>query len=906
MSYEPTPIERQERAFALLRDQARLSHQEGDGLRVNHLCEIAYQEAMRLVGRKQLLLNLHELQWMTIFKLYWLVDDHSLHNVDEVLKNIVARNESDNLAVDLIKCYHYLVSQPLSNEPQVFEKLNSLSVKCFGLEATSEMTEAVVHQVELIWFRSVGDEFWIRLIDKWIKDGASWLAAPLKATKERLVLQRRLTSPDKLHPILTHEALDDTKIANPLAELWLLHLLGSADVLHRRVQEATTKMHPGAYQWRIFADFWHINSMKSRQQGEDTQGVWLARRGKLTTDYPLLVFQDRRELQIGEQLRELHRRKSESSASTRWRVLQLSTLHELAALRYWDYGMWREATRAQSEILLDAAQWSNANTGLTMHGILLGLRAGVVQSPDKDPLIATAIRLLEFASSNLLGALAEGIFNVYPIHRHQAADLLEGVGDLLPSDKWASLAVWTTKYAQQSRESHGMGWRMNPLKCWNEIFPSLGENSTVWQVLQPEMVLFAENTFLWHGNDKETLILWLALAPQVLANSIADILRNMPNVNESDSYARATILCSAEDLRGTSFREWTEPMLRTAAAENERLLLAQHLEDNSAKELLARVRLRIASSIHSALTLAVPPANATTFQMGTLPNGLYLIETWSLEDMPILQELIDAVNSPNILEFWLYQVIQATQWLVSYGPREFAEMVQPHVKRWLSHPPEGRSNKHDLHAFSTVRIEDNLSEEVHRTLGWLVLQLHRKLGRGADAELSLWTKISVTGGNIRSLPLALKVCLILAVESSEEDYVSAIAMLHAIITTLKIRSHDKEGSVECVANALHYLAGDLSQESHELLDWSTDRGHQVLSILFDILEQWVPELYTSPTAEIRSGTARLLWNLRVWNQLSETLSATLEKLQSDARARVRFEAFGGWSTKGENNSRTLK
>src|SRR5437879_4452817 len=122
----------------------------------------------------------------------------------------------------------------------------------------------------------------------------------LSLIQVRLEAQTRLTCPDRTHAPLGEESANQLRGIAPIAELWLLQLCGRWKAVVERIQEFSPRLRSDAYDWRLFADFWHTGLFLSERQtrGEDSQGVWLARRRTLTTDYPLLVFQDQRELRI--------------------------------------------------------------------------------------------------------------------------------------------------------------------------------------------------------------------------------------------------------------------------------------------------------------------------------------------------------------------------------------------------------------------------------------------------------------------------------------------------------------------------------------------------------------------------------------------------------------------------------
>src|SRR5213078_2063906 len=105
MSIEPNFAERQDAAFAYLRDRARRAHSEGDGLLVNSLCSVALSQIETLSQSGQLRLQLRDLKWTCILPVYWLVDEFMLREVEKAVKGFAEQEQVDPL-LPILKAYH--------------------------------------------------------------------------------------------------------------------------------------------------------------------------------------------------------------------------------------------------------------------------------------------------------------------------------------------------------------------------------------------------------------------------------------------------------------------------------------------------------------------------------------------------------------------------------------------------------------------------------------------------------------------------------------------------------------------------------------------------------------------------------------------------------------------------------
>lgn len=894
MALEPTPEERQQRAFDILKHQARAAHGEGDGLRVGHLCEIALQEVRRLIDRQELLLTIRDIQWAFVFQLYWLLHGYAIQFTRQALQQVPRTSETDNAIFKILDAYAFFIEQPLMGPDKALKLLKELPISALGDKITPESTEVAVHLVELAWYHSVSTDGWQEVVQLWIQSGPTWLALLLKPVQERLGVQTRLTVPSKRKPPFHTSAAAEISNMSCLAELWLLHLYGRTDAILQRIKEIAPKVNPDDNQWRLIADFWHVNPPLSVHSPGDAQGVWLARRRQMTTAFPALVFNDRRELRIGELLGEIYRRGEEGLASYRWQVLQLAMLHELAALRIWDYGMWREAVRAQSETLLEAAKWMHDQPGWSAQGLVLGVRAISLGSAAKDSLVRSAIDHVEFAPQEILTGLSSDLFSTYPRQKHTASGLLDEVGDLVPPTLWPEFATWTATYAQESRENITSGLKLNPLKPWADILPLVSEDSSIWAVLKPEVIRLAQIKHCWQGDDRGVLWAWLMSSPLDAAQEVAEAMVSLSSVELGDSFFRADLLTSFERERPQVRKLVTRELAGRAQLPEERLLLARHLHDPTVGSIEQEVRSKTIRAVRDALKQAVPREGSTTFSFGPLILGMALLHDWPKENEPLLREIVTAVNSPGVLRNWIPTLLNWIQVFVAYGPGEFATLVQPSVGSWVEQLPLGREVPADTYGpFSIIQMRGIGSDDVSAAVGWICLQLLRKLNRAAHAEVQSWIQNTLLAGYEKTMPIAFYVAIVISTQTTGECHISALAAADAILAFLRLRMKDSQAAAMSLASALAHVAHTLRNEGSDTVDWKSNGAKATLKWLSNFLESHSPVLASACNPHLRGQLALLLWNMNRNELLPPSLTRMLEQLGTDRRAQVRLNAKGG-------------
>ena len=893
METEPTAEKRQHQAFEFLRNHARSAHIAGDGLLVGSLCSTGLQHVEQLGKEKKLLLPFSDFAWMPIFALYWLILPSERYTIRAALEQVEHRTDEDRLLGQWIDRYLQLIEQPLAGDAQHSPPLQDFQWPSFFAEHSPEVEALISHMVELEWFHAPSGGHWKQITETWLRIAPSWTHQMLTELKCRLELQARLAAPGKPHDLLPESEAEKLRTHYDISELWLLNLHGRSKAVCEAAERLAPFLSAESPRWRVLHDFIHVNS--TYQPSEDSQSVRLARRRRLSVETPLLIFNDKREARLTAMLCDLFREHSGGAASKRWEIYLLAQLHELAALRLWDYGMWLEAVQAQAQVNLEAVQWTNDQPSMSAGGLVLSVHSFCAKAPDKDSVVRHAIDTLEFAPSEVLTDLSNGLLATYPRQKHQAMELLKDVTDLLPPETWPALARWTMSYIQESSEQRTHGWMAAPAKHWHWhwTLPLLPAESSVWPTLQPEALRMANRSFCWHGDDKAFLKRWLLFAPLPLAREVAEAMAVHPETGSGECLNRAEVLIEFEEwnpsLRGT----YTQRLLSTAQSLSEGFILAKHLDQGDLAAREASLHERVTQNIREAMIHATPKPEVKQFNL-SFPQGIHLVSHWRPEDQPLLEELIAAVHSPNVLEEWLGWLLTTIQLLVADGPEDFAKIVQPHVVEWTRQLPHGRRAMGDQSGpFSIMQWSNGGKGETALMLGWLAFQLPRKLGAESHPMVLTWARQMLLMGEPRPLDMAIYGSAVVALQTSAETAAEPLALMETAIISLNSRADHDLSAMGSLANALRKVSSLIDSEFFKAITTGAD-SPSTADAFVTVLSKFIPRFAKSPRAPLRAAVAALVWRLQKRGRQESWVIESLETLQRDHRARVRFEAQGGW------------
>jgi hypothetical protein len=878
-------VDRQHLAFAYLRDRARRAHAEGDGTLVNSLCPLALSQAGELAQKHQLQLTLSDLKWAIIMPLFWLIDDFMLRAVDEALKLPFSPSPQHDALFKVLQAYYFLVREPMANIDEQIRTLTEMSFETLGEGNQCEDFVLLTHSIELVWYRDPNEGRWQKLADDWIGRAPLWCKEVIQKLRLRLSLQTRLTVPNAQFPRVNVEEALRLPEELRLAELWIYAVNCEWKGVDEAIKRISAGTSPRSHTARLLFDYHHSNRWDG-DRGEPQQ-VGLTRRRLFTASAPLLNFNDIRESRLAEKLGRLFRYDQAGHAHIRFDVFQLAMLCELSALRLWDRAAWEEATTMQSEALLEAAKWEGTHQpGLVAHGILLAARSTSYEPQDKDALFRMALSRLELADGDILPRLVDGLLAIYPRQYYRVYEVLVDLADLIPAKQWAAVTEWGLKFCKAMADKHTAGSTAYPFVYLTEIVRYAEPESAIWTSLHPELLKMANSPLNWFSEGGRLIDAWLDNAPIDSAKALGLAMLAVPTTDHNYRRWRFNLLCGAERTR---------PELKGTFTSELRKLATSPLEIISLSDADAALRTQAKNSLKQAIDSAVKqatpaPGTKTLTSGSTLPVPDFESIEWNEDDLPVLKQLIGAVDDPAVLTGHLPPLLSGIQIMVRTGPKVFAEQVFPRFQEWIEHPPLGRGMDWPVNPFSVVQISDASLSQIPEMLGWIGFQLLFKLSDPVAPVLAKWIQNSVLNPEPNAIPIMIYVGIPAAIHLPPASRIDLLSACQGLFGHLLLRHRAEPEHGWTLAKALRYWGMLMRKKDHPLVKWDSEAAQASLDLLVPKLSLALVEASKSTNPDVRAAVATVLRNLEEWMALPAALAQIVEKLATDNRARVRHQA----------------
>jgi len=301
----------------------------------------------------------------------------------------------------------------------------------------------------------------------------------------------------------------------------------------------------------------------------------------------------------------------------------------------------------------------------------------------------------------------------------------------------------------------------------------------------------------------------------------------------------------------------------------------------------------VTQALRAFIVQSTPPLDAKQYAFTFMPNGPLFDIQWDDGDLPLLRDLISAIDSPQVLAHSLSNLLLCLQSLVRVGPPSFAEATLDRLAAWLAAPPKGRDVRQASSGpLSVIQFNDDSLSAIPKALGWLALQLWEKLGDRTAPPIMRWLQNAVLDPQPTAIPIMFNLGTRIALRTDGPTQAELLATCQNLLIQLWSRRSYDDSAQPRLAEALRYLREVLREDASSHPDWKPGSSPKAIDYLVANLPDLLTHFSKSSEADVRAAVAALLASLKKWHTLAEPLEQMLLSLAHDNRARVRFAASG--------------
>jgi hypothetical protein len=867
----------------LLAQEAEEAHLAGDGIRVLHLCRVAFDYLERRSRSKALGdLAIEDVRWSFSLALYWGISDYEFIAVRELLKEMPSRDETqcDRKVLSHVLA---LLDNPFSGQPTT-----ELAVlPAVWVASRSEETPDIAlftFAVELTWTHDPFGDSWQDIARAWADNcpAGSVLAKALQELIARLRCQTYLAMGRWPKGCGSRDMPSQLP---PLAEGYRFFVecqWEALDLLIREQVPRTRVDNP------TYVPLFHlIHGTRFYRETGDSQLLSLSRLRLSASHQPMQVYENLRERAFLDHSLKLARAQGRGGgAAERATTFRLATLAELSALRAWDVMAWRYAVGEQAEVALELAGHTldnGAEIAFARLGVVNAVRA--LQTDDTDTRFLAAIERLDTASSEERETVVREVLSMRPAEWTDADTVLKVMSDAIPENMLPDVARRSVELELTSLRLRSQ--RVSRLAFWGTILGYVPQTPELVAILKPALVRTCGHPMAW-SEIYAPLVASLAKGPLEIAFEIIDTM--VSQADQGFAAERWRIIFNA-CIKRRELKERALPWLHTAAnGDAERQHRVARMENDFPRgpsddavlreSLIEQARRFAASTDHTGNI----PINMN-LMAGVSPQPFRLV-TWKSDHIPFIEELARAIDNVNGMPTEKRCLLQILAEIAEAGEQAVVDVVASHANRWLSNPvpylDPTATHSGPLSMFNVIGMGPETLELGLWWLGDSLLTHQPEVVRDVLTARVLRQGLSAPD----AADLVFSVMLRLALSGAVPVAPTSMAIIGMSEGLATISEPDHLGRLVETFGAL--LDGDFSIA--RLGD--NDAGRM-------LLENWtrrLPVLAQASSVVVRKAVARALriWSgllaKHTWVSFPEQLAVCLETLKYDARARVRWEA----------------
>lgn len=893
-SFSIDDAERQRRAFAYLRDEARAAHSEGDGILVQHLAAVAIRGLLDLAKGDRLRLRLRDYYWAPVFSLHWLVRDYSLHIlVHEARPQLIEREPEGDELRRLLSMLIFLVEQSLSAATDLPDALEGLALQWVGGREEIEAGVLLSFIGELLWYRDPQGETWLRLLQHWQEVGGEHLRPTLRETADRLRVQSAIAEPGGRYPLPKEPPEALATDARDLYRLWRSMLACDFEAVNAMRASLLPRTAFDSRLARILFDVHHRLRGTAGPFG-DPQELGLTRRNLQTSLAKAEGVPLERDQLFAEMFAEsLRKGSAEVAASTRFHCFRLAMLKEIFALRAWDFSEWREALEDQSDSVFEVLRVDLCPPQFAAAGIRLAVQARAFS--DKDPFALNAVTVLDRTGEDERARLVRQLLRAHVLQCHDVLTALAEISDAIPTDVLPEVADWCVRFVRELAQplQKVRGVKAAPLAFWKDILPEVEDAASLCARLFPAFSEEAAHPWAWRSEGSDAIRSFLRYAApdhavQVMERMIAEQnVEHQPWHIERWALIYDTLVLRPE-LRQTRLMRALEELL--AAPQIAGLPVFPHyLRRLEAGEIGDRP---LSDVVFAAWLRERAHRLSATRDEQTFSSQWFGLVEWTEEDAEMLTHLIRAVDEPDRSCGSIGTMMGDLAYIAETGNAALNRQIAAALSRWLATPPIGE-NRNQLSPFSIVRVTEPDQRHVLEALAFLSATLLRK-GSTTDVLQTLYPWLRAMAVEPPA-PAAASLAYTAFRCSLVEDGPAASELMSAgreIALRALSRADDHPEWRSALCRTLWKLSALIDETMDEASSLTGALRKPAADGMLQLLQAVVPRLVTSGDARVRAAAARVAHTLNRAGFSTEEVTAALEKLTSDARARVRRRARG--------------
>ena len=577
-----------------------------------------------------------------------------------------------------------------------------------------------------------------------------------------------------------------------------------------------------------------------------------------------------------------------AAASDRFHGFRLAMLKEIFALRAWDFSEWREALEDQSDAVFEVLRADTCPPQFAAGGIRLAVQARAFE--EKDPFTQHAIAVLDFTNDDERARLVRQLLKAHPLQSFDTLDALTLISDAIPTGVLVEVADWCVHYV---RELSGpmakvRGSKAAPLAFWSEILPIVDDPLQLCNRLFPGFVVEAEKLGNWLEEGSEAIRVFLRFAIPEHATEIIERMIAIKNVAHQPLHMGRwamifDTLVSRPELRAPGLIAALRDLL--AAPQIAGLPIFRHylhrLETGdtadrpiSDPEFAAWLRERINRLV------------GTREDQAFSTQWFGLVE-WTEHDAEMVTRLIEAIDQTNRSCSSITTFLRDLSNIVKSKNEVLNRQIAGALSRWLAAPPIGE-NRNQISPFSIFRVTAPDQRHVLGALASLSAELLRlSMLEEQLPVLHSWLRAIAVDPPAPAAPTLAYTAFRCGLTANIPVAWDLMSAGREITLRALSRADDHPEWRNALRRTLWRCCTLIDETLADATSISGALQKPTADGMLQLLQAVVPRLALSRDADIRAVAAKVARKLSQVMPVGQEISAALEQLAGDARARVR-------------------